>query len=250
MPLNGDRLSSCRDRAALLSTATSNCPQGLSTGTREASRRARPVPISEARKRHVEMDVEAQKCSNERHNQSTGATRMKRKASTFGLRLPPELLEQVNELAEKTNRTRTDVITDALRAYLGIQEPQGESGNRLDLMVELLQDIASTLKHGVPQKAVKRALAPRAENRYGSTVEARRETQRPVVAEISGHYDEAEVMATIRRMREEQRDRGFRYDNKAIAQALNEAGLVQSNGRPWNNDRINTVITRRMPDLK
>ena len=60
---------------------------------------------------------------------------MKRKASTFGLRLPPDLLEQVNELAEKTNRTRTDVITDALRAYMGIQEPQGESGNRLDLMV-------------------------------------------------------------------------------------------------------------------
>ncbi|MGU7191093.1 hypothetical protein ACV2HZ_22310, partial [Salmonella enterica subsp. enterica serovar Oranienburg] len=73
---------------------------------------------------------------------------------------------------------------------------------------------------------------------------------RPAGAEISGHYDEAEVMATIRRMREEQRDRGFRYDNKAIAQALNEAGLLQSNGRPWNNDRINTVITRRMPDLK
>ncbi|MBJ3124894.1 hypothetical protein JGC28_24485 [Salmonella enterica subsp. enterica serovar Meleagridis] len=58
------------------------------------------------------------------------------------------------------------------------------------------------------------------------------------------------MMATIRRMREEQRDRGFRYDNKAIAQALNEAGLLQSNGRLWNNDRINTVITRRMPDLK
>ncbi|EPA7318367.1 ribbon-helix-helix domain-containing protein [Escherichia coli] len=175
---------------------------------------------------------------------------MKRKASTFGLRLPPELLEQVNELAEKTNRTRTDVITDALRAYLGIQEPQGESGNRLDLMVELLQDIASTLKHSVPQKATRHAVAPRAEKQYRSTTEAPREAQRPAGAEISGHYDEAEVMATIRRMREEQRDRGFRYDNKAIAQALNEAGLLQSNGREWNNDRINTVITRRMPDLK
>ena len=175
---------------------------------------------------------------------------MKRKASTFGLRLPPELLEQVNELAEKTNRTRTDVITDALRAYMGIQEPQGESGNRLDLMVELLQDISNTLKHGVPQKAARRATAPRVEKQYGSTLDTQNEAQRPAGAEISGHYDEAEVMATIRRMREEQRDRGFRYDNKAIAQALNEAGLLQSNGRPWNNDRINTVITRRMPDLK
>ncbi|ECG9805677.1 ribbon-helix-helix domain-containing protein [Phytobacter ursingii] len=175
---------------------------------------------------------------------------MKRKASTFGLRLPPELLEQVNELAEKTNRTRTDVITDALRAYMGIQEPQGESGNRLDMMVELLQDIASTLRHGVPQKPTGRATRPRTEKQYGSTPDAQNAAQRPAGAEISGHYDEAEVMATIRRMREEQRDRGFRYDNKAIARALNEAGLLQSNGREWNNDRINTVITRRMPDLK
>ena len=175
---------------------------------------------------------------------------MKRKASTFGLRLPPELLEQVNELAEKTNRARTDVITDALRAYMGIQEPQGESGNRLDMMVELLQDIASTLRHGVPQKPTGRATRPRTEKQYGSTPDAQNAAQRPAGAEISGHYDEAEVMATIRRMREEQRDRGFRYDNKAIARALNEAGLLQSNGREWNNDRINTVITRRMPDLK
>ena len=175
---------------------------------------------------------------------------MKRKASTFGLRLPPELLEQVNELAEKTNRTRTDVITDALRAYMGIQETQGESGNRLDLMVELLQDISNTLKHNVLQKPAGRATRPRAEKQYGSSPETQIAAQRPAGAEISGHYDEAEVMATIRRMREEQRDRGFRYDNKAIAQALNEAGLLQSNGREWNNDRINTVITRRMPDLK
>ena len=175
---------------------------------------------------------------------------MKRKASTFGLRLPPELLEQVNELAEKTNRTRTDVITDALRAYMGIQETQGESGNRLDLMVELLQDISNTLKHNVLQKPAGRATRPRAEKQYGSSPETQIAAQRPAGSGISGHYDEAEVMATIRRMREEQRDRGFRYDNKAIAQALNEAGLLQSNGREWNNDRINTVITRRMPDLK
>ncbi|ECL8855596.1 ribbon-helix-helix protein, CopG family [Salmonella enterica subsp. enterica] len=175
---------------------------------------------------------------------------MKRKASTFGLRLPPELLEQVNELAEKTNRTRTDVITDALRAYMGIQEPQGESGNRLDMMVELLQDISNTLKHGVPQKPAGRATRPRTEKQYHGAPEAQNEAQRHAGAEISGHYDEGAVMSTIRRMREEQRDRGFRYDNKAIARALNEAGLLQSNGREWNNDRINTVITRRMPDLK
>ena len=41
---------------------------------------------------------------------------MQRKSPTFSLRLPADLLEQTNELAEKTNRTRTDVITDALRA--------------------------------------------------------------------------------------------------------------------------------------
>ena len=175
---------------------------------------------------------------------------MKRKSQTFSLRLPPDLLERVNALAEEGKVTRTDVITDALRAYMGIQEHHGESGNRLDMMVELLQDIANTLKHNAPQKATRRATRPRAEKQYGSSPEAQNAAQRPAGAEISGHYDEAEVMATVRRMREEQRDRGFRYYNKAIAQALNEAGLLQSNGRPWNNDRINTVITRRMPDLK
>ena len=175
---------------------------------------------------------------------------MQRKSPTFSLRLPADLLEQTNELAEKTNRTRTDVITDALRAYLGIPEPQGESGNRLDLMVELLQDISNTLKHNVLQKPTGRATRPRAEKLTSNSSETQNAAQRPAGAEFSGHYDEAEVMATIRRMREGQRDRGFRYDNKAIAQALNEAGLLQSNGRPWNNDRINTVITRRMPDLK
>jgi hypothetical protein len=56
-------------------------------------------------------------------------------------------------------------------------------------------------------------------------------------------------MAMVRQMRE-LRASGFRYDNKLIAQALNDAGLLQSNGRPWNNDRVNTVITHKMPDLK
>lgn len=66
---------------------------------------------------------------------------------------------------------------------------------------------------------------------------------------LPGRYDEDALMAMIRQMRE-QRASGFRYDNKLIAQALNDAVLLQSNGRLWNNDRVNTVITHKMPDLK
>lgn len=65
-----------------------------------------------------------------------------------------------------------------------------------------------------------------------------------------GRYDEAAVLAMIEKLRLEQTANGFKPDNKQIAAALNNAGLLQSNGRPWNNDRVNTVITRKLPHLK
>lgn len=65
-----------------------------------------------------------------------------------------------------------------------------------------------------------------------------------------GSFDEARILEIIETMRIEQTAGGFKPNNKAIADALNAAGLLQSNGNPWNNDRVNTVITRKLPHLK
>ncbi|EPU4313451.1 CopG family ribbon-helix-helix protein [Escherichia coli] len=176
-----------------------------------------------------------------------------RKSGSFSLRLDADLLEKVNACAEAKSLTRTDIINEAVRAYFGAELDVSAvgSGDKLDAVINLLSDISEKLEHGKPRKAarcnpvVTQYVAP-------AITDELQDESRGVLQRNSppGRYDEDAVMTMIRQMREEQRASGFRYDNKLIAQALNDAGLLQSNGNPWNNDRVNTVITRKMPDLK
>lgn len=176
-----------------------------------------------------------------------------KKSDSFSIRLDAGLLDKVNACAEAKNLTRTDIINEAVRAYFGTEMDVSAvgSGDKLDAVISLLSDISEKLENGKPNKVTRRnpvvtqrpVPAITGEFQSGSHSELQRNS-------TGGRYDEDLVLTTIRQMREEQRNSGFRYDNKAIAQALNEAGLLQSNGRPWNNDRVNTVITRKMPDLK
>ena len=176
-----------------------------------------------------------------------------RKSGSFSLRLDVDLLEKVNACAEAKHLTRTDVISEALRAYFGDEldaVPVG-SGDKLDTVITLLSDISEKLQHNAPRRVTQKPRVNIPASSVGISSELQNEPHSVLQRNSTGgRYDEDLVLTTIRQMREEQRNSGFRYDNKAIAQALNDAGLLQSNGRPWNNDRVNTVITRKMPDLK
>lgn len=176
-----------------------------------------------------------------------------KKSSSFSLRLDADLLEKVNACAEAKHLTRTDVISEALRAYFGGETGaiSTGSGDKLDVVINLLSDISDKLQHNAPRRVTRRAAPASPALKIGNADELQNESRVELQRNsLGGRYDEDLVMATIRQMREEQRNSGFRYDNKVIAQALNDAGLLQSNGSPWNNDRVNTVITRKMPDLK
>jgi hypothetical protein len=176
-----------------------------------------------------------------------------KKSDSFSIRLDSGLLEKVNACAEAKSLTRTDIINEAVRAYFGAEMDVSAvgSGDKLDAVITLLSDISEKLEGGKPNKGTRRNPVVTRHPAPQITDELRSESQNELPCNsFGGRYDENQVLTTIRQMREEQRNSGFRYDNKAIAQALNEAGLLQSNGRPWNNDRVNTVITRKMPDLK
>ena len=101
-----------------------------------------------------------------------------KKTASFTLRLDADLLAQIEQLADQQHRSRTGIITEALRRYVetsteGEQEPAGEV-QKLDQVIALLGTISGQLgaqaKPAPAVKAERTAPAPQREAPQGVAV--------------------------------------------------------------------------------
>jgi len=182
---------------------------------------------------------------------------MKPTTITATIRATPEQLAVIDAAAARAGMSRAAYIIRAAVTAANTNEhnPNTVENTTTNTTEHNPNTAANTIEHITAELAElrqrvelleKRKPAP-ALTRTANTTEHNPNTSTNTTG---GRYDESAVLSLIERMRIAQTADGFKPDNKAIAAALNEAGLLQSNGNAWNHDRVNTVITRKLPHLK